>query len=106
MPADWLDGNGGGGAVDVHELAGENGAWKGLLDIVAAGALVSMGTTSDGGALGVTLTIDGRWRRDYFRTADELLTWLAEAVPYAEAESGRDRPSAVAAARPRRSKSR
>jgi hypothetical protein len=102
MAGDWLDGGGSGGAVDVHELAGQNGPWKGLLDIVQAGALVSLGTTSDGGALGVTVTVDGRWRRDYFRNADELTAWIAEAIPGVEAASTSDRPSAAQRERPRR----
>lgn len=102
MAGDWLDGGGSGGAVDVHDLAGLEGPWKGLLDIVQAGALVSLGTTSDGGALGVTVTVDGRWRRDYFRNADELSTWLAEAIPAVVASAEGDRPSAAQRERPRR----
>jgi hypothetical protein len=83
---DWLDGGGNGAAVDVAALldsaAGE-AAWR----VVQAGALLSFGRTSDGGALGVTVTIDGRWRRDYFRDAEELAAWLAGAAEYAEQEA-------------------
>lgn len=84
MGADWLDGGGSGGALDPAEVLGDLGN-AGILDLVTAGALVSMGLTSDGGALGVTVTCDGRWRRDYFRQADELQAWLSEAVPAVEA---------------------
>jgi len=52
-----------------------------LWDCVALGALVSLGTTSDGGALGVTVTVDGRWRRVYVRSAEELEAFVAEAQP-------------------------
>ena len=48
-----------------------------LHEIAGCGALVSMGTTSDGGALSVTVTVDGRWRREYFRDGDALGDWLA-----------------------------
>lgn len=79
---DWFDGGGGGTQVDVAGCVGPQ-ELIGLLSMVEAGALLSMGTTSDGGALGVTVTVDGRWRREYVRSADELSTWLAEAVPAA-----------------------
>lgn len=77
----WLAGGGNGAAVDVHSLLDETGAVKALCDMIEAGALCSIGTTSNGGALAVTITVDGEWRRDYFRTADELSVWLAEATP-------------------------
>jgi len=80
---DWLDEGSSGKAVDVAAVmdskAGEL-AWR----TVQAGALVSFGRTSDGGALGVTVTIDGRWRREYFRDAEELADWFAGAAEYAE----------------------
>jgi hypothetical protein len=78
--SDWFDGGGSGQAVDVEALL-DGPAADGLWGIVAAGALVSLGTTSDGGALGVTITVDGRWRREYFRDSEGLCSWLAEAVP-------------------------
>jgi len=78
--ADWFDGNGSGEALDVAKLL-DSEAGNGLHHLVGAGALVSMGLTSDGGALGVTVTVDGRWRREYFRQEDELMAWIAEALP-------------------------
>jgi hypothetical protein len=92
MAADWFDGGGNGSTVDVHEcVAGL--PMQALLDCVAAGALVSLGTTSDGGALGVTITLDGRFRREYFRQADELQAWLAQAVAAVQDAGGPSRPS-------------
>jgi hypothetical protein len=76
----WLDGGGNGKAIDVHEAIDAQ-ALIGLLDMVQAGALVSLGTTSDGGALAVTVTIDGEWRREYVRNHEEVMAYLAEAVP-------------------------
>jgi hypothetical protein len=86
---DWLDQGGTGSAVDVAALmdsAAGDLAWR----VVAAGALLSFGRTSDGGALGVTVTIDGRYRREYFRNAEELTEWLTGAAEYAEATAERE----------------
>lgn len=79
--ADWFDeGRRGGAKVDVQALLDSEGG-AGLLECVGLGALVSMGLTGDGGALGVTITVDGRWRREYFRSPDELAEWVSEALP-------------------------
>lgn len=97
---DWLDEGTSGKAVDVAAImdgpAGDL-AWR----VVAAGALLSFGRTSDGGALGVTVTIDGRWRREYFRNAEELADWLTGAAEYAESEA-----EAIAASTAQRKRSR
>lgn len=103
MPGSWLDGGGNGNAVDVHDTI-DAVATKALFDLVQLGALVSMGTTSDGGALAVTVTVDGKWRRDYFRSTDELTAWLAEAVPAIEELTGGRSPSAAPRSRARRSR--
>lgn len=86
--SDWLEEGGTGSAVDVATIMDSKAAdlaWR----VVQAGALLSFGRTSDGGALGVTVTIDGRWRRDYFRDAEELVDWLTGAADYAEEEAER-----------------
>lgn len=80
---DWLDEGTAGKAVDVAALLDSEAAplaWR----VVQAGALLSFGRTSDGGALGVTVTIDGRWRREYFRDTEELIEWLTGAAGFAE----------------------
>lgn len=85
---DWLDSGGNGSTVDVAAIMDSKAAelaWR----VVQAGALLSFGRTSDGGALGVTVTSDGRWRRDYFRTDEELIQWLDGAAEFAEAEAER-----------------
>lgn len=71
--------------------------------IVGAGALVSIGRTSDGGALGITVTLDGRWRREYFRDSDEATDWLARAAQAVEDESERLAASSGPRKRQRRS---
>lgn len=80
---DWLDEGTAGKAVDVAAVMDSDAAplaWR----VVQAGALLSFGRTSDGGALGVTVTIDGRWRREYFRDAEDLTEWLTGAAEFAE----------------------
>jgi hypothetical protein len=83
---DWLEEGGGSRSVDVAAVmdsAAADLAWR----VVQAGALLSFGRTSDGGALGVTVTIDGRYRREYFRDAEELTEWLTGAADYAEEQA-------------------
>lgn len=100
---DWFDANGTGSPVDVRQLL-DGIPLQGIQELVELGALVSMGTTSDGGALGVTVTVDGRWRREYFRDAAALTTWLGEAIP-AVAETSTRRLPAAPRQRSRRSRS-
>lgn len=102
----WFEGSGNGGAVDVAELLDGLGA-QGIRELVEAGALVSVGTTRDGGALALTVTVDGAWRRDYFRKQDEMLLWIAEALPAVEsARAGISPASGASGARARPSSKR
>lgn len=78
--SDWFEGGGNGSPVDVPKLLDAD-ATSILWDMVGMGALVSLGTTSDGGALGITVTVDGRWRRSYVRDAEDLAGFVAEAAP-------------------------
>jgi hypothetical protein len=98
----WFDGAGNGNAVDVFEVM-DSAATKLLLDCVEAGALMSLATTRDGGALGVTVTVDGQWRREYFRDPAALCEWLTGAQDAIAAETSRGRPPAEAGKRRRRS---
>ena len=79
--SDWLDQGSTGSPVDVPALL-DSGVPGLLASCVGLGALVSLGRTSDGGALGVTITLDGRWRREYFRDAEPLMEWLEQAVDF------------------------
>jgi hypothetical protein len=102
---DWLDEGSSGKAVDVAAVmdsAAADLAWR----VVQAGALLSFGRTSDGGALGVTVTIDGRWRREYFRDAEELTEWLTGAADYAEEWAAQEAASPARRKRPRGSRER
>lgn len=96
--SDWFDGGGNGQAVDVRAVL-DSGATGVLFDCVALGALVSLGTTSDGGALGVTVTVDGRWRRAYVRNDEDLAAFVSEAFPAVKALL--DAPAASSAPRRR-----
>lgn len=104
MADDWFDGAGGGGLADVAAIMDSDG-WAGLLECVALGALVALGTTRDGGALGVTVTVDGRWRREYFRDGVDLTAWVAEAVPAVRSALGTP-PAASSGPRPRQRRSK
>lgn len=74
---DWFD-QGSGDPVDVRAVLDGQNVLDRLAAFVQAGALVSIGATSDGGALGVTITVDGRWRREYFREPSQLDDWLQD----------------------------
>lgn len=78
MP-DWFESGGSGSRVDVVAMF-DGKVGEMLLAMVEAGALLSLGLTSDGGALGVTVTVDGRWRREYFREAGQLELWAEEGM--------------------------
>ena len=104
MMGDWFDEGGGTGSpLDVPALL-DSAAGDGIAALVATGALVSLGLTRDGGALGVTATVDGRWRREYFRDAEDLVSWLSEAVPAARAAVEAVTASAGRGSRQRRSR--
>lgn len=80
MAQDWFDEGGTGSLVDVAAMF-DSDASEAVWGIVQNGALLSLGLTSDGGALGVTVTVDGRWRREYFRQPEDLVAWLMGALP-------------------------
>lgn len=79
MGQDWFDSGGAGAAVDVSALLGEG--CIGLVGrLLEHGCLVAFGVSRDGGALGCTITSDGRWRREWFREESELSTFLLGAA--------------------------
>lgn len=64
-----------GAVVDVASLLDAT-ATEYIASLVAAGALVSLFRTRDGGAFGVTVTLDGEVEKEYFRAPEELAEWL------------------------------
>jgi hypothetical protein len=102
--SDWFEEGGTGAPVDVGALLDGQGVAESLAAIVGHGALLSVGRTSDGGALGVTVTMDGRWRREYFREAELLAAWLDGAASAVEVEAGRLAASADRGTRKRRAR--
>lgn len=103
--SDWFDDGGSKTAVDVAALL-DSSAVEYMAAIVSNGALVSFGTTSDGGALGVTVTLDGRWKREYFRSSEELVDWLNDASLAVAREAEATHASAAPRQRRRRTKDR
>ena len=83
--SDWFDAGGNGSPVDAGSIL-DSKVPELVARIITAGALVSFGTTSDGGALSCTVTLDGRWRRAYFRATEEALDWLTAAAEAVEAD--------------------
>lgn len=77
--SDWFNGQGSGVPVDVEAIF-DSRVPSLLGEVVSLGALVGISRTRDGGALGITVTNDGRWRREYFRDADSASDWLLGAV--------------------------
>lgn len=98
----WFDDEGGGSVVDVAALM-DSKVPDLLWRIVSAGALVSIGRTSDGGAVGVTVTLDGRWKRGYFRSSEDAADWLTMATTAVEEEAERLAASSAPRKRSRRS---
>lgn len=103
--SDWFDGGGAGQTLDVLALL-DSGVSDLLHAVVGFGALLSLGLTSDGGALGVTVTLDGRWRREYFREVEPMMEWLAGALKALEAAGPRPTASSAPRSRQRRSRDR
>jgi hypothetical protein len=97
---DWFEGNGSGGQVDAVEMM--HACVKPLSEIVAAGALVSCGLSGDGGALAVTVMLDGRKRREWFREADTMLAWCGEAVIAVDGAPAKSSPTSGRGSRSRR----
>lgn len=86
-PVGFFDEAGNGKRVEVHSLL-DSKCGDLVHEIVALGAMVSLSLTSDGGALGVTVTMDSKWRREYFRNEEELLAWLQMAFEAVETAAG------------------
>lgn len=84
-------------AVDVAAMLDATASER-IASLVAAGCLVSIFRTSDGGALGIQVTLDGEVEKEYHRLPEELADWLAE-VDQAVAEIS---PSAPSVKRPRK----
>ena len=69
-----------------------------ISSLVLAGCLVSIYRTSDGGALGISVTLDGENEKEYFRLPEECHEWLQE-VDAAVGETPAPAPSAKRARR-------
>lgn len=51
-----------------------------FVELVELGALISVGASRDKGAVSITVTVGGEWDREWFRTEEEVLDWLKEAI--------------------------
>jgi len=84
--------------VDIPELLSASFV-EYLGSLIQAGALVSIFRTRDGGALGVQVTFNGESEKEYFRTVEELESWLRE-LDDVVGEDPSPRPSATRGLRP------
>lgn len=98
--SDWFADGGTGHQAHVPDVLGAS-SLDALVRVVAAGALVSMGLSRDGGSLGVTVTLDGRWKREWFRQGDELADWLVHAEAAVLEANGAVTASSGTGSRPR-----
>jgi len=92
MPGDWFTEDGAGEKLDVLAVL-DPGALDAVVAVVATGALVSLGMSGDGGALSLTVTSDGRWRREWFRDGEAIRQWLAGAAEFLRNGGGRSTPT-------------
>jgi hypothetical protein len=51
----------------------------------------------------LTVTVDGRYRREYFRDEDTMLAWIAQAIPAVHTAKGTSSPPGATPKRTRRS---
>lgn len=66
--------------------------WEYVVELVEAGALVSIGAARDKGAVSVTVTCGGEWDREWFRSEEEVCDWLREAVVVVKAYTSEPSP--------------
>lgn len=79
MDMSWFDSERSNAVVDVVAMMSD-GADVNLFRCVQNGALVSIGMTRDGGAVSVTVTLNGQWKREYFHDPDQLTLWSESAA--------------------------
>lgn len=84
------------------------GAVARVLELVDFGALVSVSRSRDGGAVAVTVTWDGEWEREWFRSPEEAQLALDEWSGMIEdlSREGKSPPAAYHDGRKRRDKRR
>lgn len=83
--------------VDVGALL-DASAVEYIASLVGSGALVSLYRTRDGGAFGITVTLDGDAEKEYFRSVEEVTDWLRQVDEAVEALAS----SAPSVKRPRK----
>ena len=75
MAGGLFGGSSNGAVVDVRAFM-DSALPERIADIIELGALVSIGRSRDGGAVSLTITHDGAYEREYFRSSEDALDWL------------------------------
>jgi hypothetical protein len=52
-----------------------------LWEVVQAGAMLTISATKNGAAIGLTVTFDGEWDREWFKDTGDALVWFSELLP-------------------------
>jgi hypothetical protein len=84
MTKDFFNGSGTSARIKVEDLIDATTVEL-VHELVDAGALVSLGRSRDGGALSVTVTSGGRFRREWCREAEEVADFLRQATAAVQA---------------------
>lgn len=79
MQSDFFTDGAGKSIVDVPAFF-DSDIYRPVAELVSMGVLVSFGSTRDRGAISVSVTTDGRRRREYFRDSAEATDFLRLAV--------------------------
>jgi hypothetical protein len=75
LSEDFFNGSNGKAPVDIHAIMDSD--LPGLIaNIVSLGVLVSIGTTRDRGAFTITITSDGKYRREYFQDSTDAADFV------------------------------
>lgn len=78
---DWFESGRGGALLPVHEMF-TAGVVDAVIRLLEQGALVSVCVSRDGGAIGFTVTSDGRWSRQWFREPAQAEEWMTAGSEY------------------------
>src|SRR5215469_10813062 len=78
MAGDLFNNGSGPSVLDISAFF-DSGVPDGIVRLLSMGVLVALGTTRDRGALSITVTQDGSYDREYFRSSEDAVDYLRRA---------------------------